>query len=128
MCRLIQKYALYFFLGGIHVFGGGIHEFGDLLFNSLCVPRPALPKDEDFPARPAERADDLSVAGLVRGDFIAPELDVRLRKRFTLMTVPEATVYEDDLSVPREYEVGTAGQVFSVKSKAVSQAVSYAAD
>lgn len=44
------------------------------------------------------------------------------------MTVPEAAVNKDHLSMARENEIGPAGKIFSVKPESQSERVSDATD
>ena len=76
-------------------------------------------------------ADDAAISTDVPLPLVLPELGpgLGLYSAFrTRVHVPEATVHENDGTVPRQHDVGRAGQVAAVKAEAEAEAVQDAAD
>jgi len=83
----------------------------------------ALPHDTNLPLISPQSSDVPKVAASVRRQFGNPELPLRFResrKRATRMTVPEATVNEDNLPVLGENKVGLSRKTGNVESESVS--------
>ena len=72
-----------------------------------------------------------SVAHLVGGELVAPEIRVRTRHgRFPtiLVRMPEAAMHEDDGLVLRKDDVGGAGEVTAMETEAEANPVEQGAD
>ena len=86
----------------------------------------ALPHHQDSPTHPFQLAANAAVASHVPFEFGHPKVDARLWRRGvpTLrMTVPKASVNQDDLSPTGKHEIGTSRQTFGVQSVAIAQPI-----
>jgi hypothetical protein len=82
----------------------------------------ALPDNERIPPRCAQLANSATITSSIRSKFRRPEFRVRLgpiREAAAPVLMPEATVDKYDFAATWEREIGRAGQVPSVKTKAV---------
>ena len=89
----------------------------------LWLPCPALPDDNDSPARSLKVRDVTSIAGLIVPKLLVPEILARLRrigKHAAVMTVPEATVHKNDCSESRQYDVWAAALYLLIQTETES--------
>jgi hypothetical protein len=86
----------------------------------------AFPNGQNAPAKFSERRIRASIAFNIRLELLQPERSVALRrvcKFAAAMSVPKASVDHDDSLVPRQDEIGSAGQRCHVQPKAVTESV-----
>src|ERR1700733_14313318 len=77
----------------------------------------ALPNSQDFPAIDFQDSRMNCIALPITRDLSHPIFPIVLRNAIpshTLVSVPEATMDEDDFATTREYQVGFSGQIASV--------------
>lgn len=101
-------------------------DFGEAIFELGEVAHFALPDGEDGPAEAGEFGLFVVVASDVAVDFGGPEVAVGGRQGgagAAFVAVPEAAVDEDDGAVFGQDDVRVAGQVASMESEAVAEAV-----
>ena len=108
-----------------------LQESDDSLGDQFETAQLALPYHQDAPAQPRQLALLDEIPFPVAIELGAPELDARLRrarKRTARMTMPEATVHEDDLPPAREDEIRSARQLPPVEPISVAKPVDQAAN
>ena len=91
----------------------------------------AFPNDENIPAELAEPTLNSSVSFHVVENFRLPIIRSGLRIRRSLaagMTVPKATMNENNLSPARKYEVRRSGQISTVQAKSITESMSQTAN
>ena len=85
-----------------------------------------LPDNYDMPTKPPQGPPLIAVPGDVLRELLLPELDATLRRISIFaprVPVPETAMDEYHRSVLRQNDIGTAGQISSVKPKPVPKLV-----
>jgi hypothetical protein len=87
--------------------------------------------NDDSPALSLKFDFDFFVTLDIPSELLFPELNATfrsVREPTVRVTVPEAAMHKDDRFVPRENDIGLAGQVFAVQAKPVPHAVQHRTD
>lgn len=95
--------------------GEVVEQHGDLLFKL------ALPKNANAPTGVFESAPSGAIPLHVTVQLCGPELRIRLgttRSLGAMMTVPEASMYEDSCTERREYQVRSTRKIAPLQAKA----------
>lgn len=102
-------------------FLGCSQECDEALSDAPPVLELALPNLDDSPAQALEIRHLRCVSGPVRCHFRRPELLVRFRQfAFTaVMTMPKATVDQNDFSSAGQNDIGRSWEVSAVQSEAI---------
>ena len=108
-------------------------ELANAVRESLVCGYFALPNHKRIPTQLQESSTVLTIAVSVAPQFRSPVLTIRLRSMRALtirirMTVPKASVNEQDLSPTGKDQIGTTGQIVSVESVTIAHTVHQAAD
>jgi len=106
-------------------------KFTEQLGQAVWIEGLTLPQDQHLPARFSQSRFDTLVPGHIGGEFSVPKSGTgfgRRRSRTAFVSVPEASVNENDRAQPREYKIRAAGQISPVKSIAESERVGRSAD
>jgi hypothetical protein len=97
----------------------------------ICSPEPAFPNDNDSPSIVEKRLGLPVISHHVHGELLVPERSTTLRpvcQSAAGMSVPEASMYQDDRLVPPQGDVRMARKTSNMQTKSVACCVQPPAD
>lgn len=103
----------------------------DLFGDSFEIAQFALPNLKNVPSQFFQFAPNATIPCYILFKFLHPESDSRFWCRgisASCVTMPKASVYENDLSPRRKDEIRTSRQTFIVKAESIAHAVNKATD